>query len=174
MIKLSEEQSKKFWSRVDKSIGNGPNGDCWLWTGSTTSSGYGNLTLNKITYYAHRISLLLEKNIDPSFGEASHNCDNPPCVNPSHLTVSDHDFNMSEALKRRRMKHAYICGSFHHSTKLTDEIVKSIRDDRQRGVKQKNLANKWGVSVSTIKGIEHFRVWNNGSINEVRISTARE
>lgn len=75
----------KFWSRVDKSpahLG------CWLWTGYVTQSGYGQLTVNTIQFYAHRFAWLLRHGSLPdSQLELDHICRNRRCVNPEHLRV---------------------------------------------------------------------------------------
>jgi hypothetical protein len=34
------DKAHHFWEEVDKS------GECWLWTGATTSAGYGDLRIN--------------------------------------------------------------------------------------------------------------------------------
>lgn len=43
----------KFWPRVDMSGGRGA---CWLWTGSKSSTGYGNLKHKGRVFAAHRVS----------------------------------------------------------------------------------------------------------------------
>ena len=171
---MSDCQIKKFWARVERQVEpiRLDLTPCWEWSASKTTSGYGNTTINSRTYYAHRVALWLTKGIDPSEGEASHACDNRKCVNPDHLTVADHTFNMSEALDRGRMKHAFVCGNFHHASKLTEEDVAAIRTALAIGTSQGRLADRWNVSRSTIKDIKHWRTWRNRSTNEVRVSTA--
>lgn len=76
-----------FWSKVDKTPGFGPNGDCWEWQGATVR-GYGNLgwTVDgkTQTYLAHRVSYFIVTGKQPG-DVMCHECGNPTCVRPDHL-----------------------------------------------------------------------------------------
>lgn len=70
---------ERFWSRVDKS------GPCWLWTGSRTTAGYGNLGIEGQTHYAHRLAYALVVGPIPARRVLDHLCRVRHCVNPAHL-----------------------------------------------------------------------------------------
>jgi len=40
-----ETAMARFWAKVDKSPGFGPNGDCWRWTGRVEGHGYGEMKI---------------------------------------------------------------------------------------------------------------------------------
>jgi hypothetical protein len=69
--------------------------DCWLFTGSKNTDGYGQIWLKRnadlekpgkrpVAVLAHRLAFLARtgRNI---VEHASHRCDNPPCFNPDHI-----------------------------------------------------------------------------------------
>ncbi len=76
---LRPAQEARFWSKVDAE------GDCWLWTGALQSSGYGNLSLDKKWYVAHRVAYAILVGNPPSGVDLDHLCRNRRCVNPDHL-----------------------------------------------------------------------------------------
>lgn len=99
----------RFWKNIDKRLGFGPNGDCWLWTGYKIR-GYGGLALSEKTKngfpkseYAHRISYALNVGEVPKGKFVLHKCDFKPCVRPDHLFLGTHAINMLDAALKGRM-----------------------------------------------------------------------
>lgn len=80
--KLTTKQIDRFWARVDRS--GGPDA-CWPWLGYRAKSGHGRAVFGGTAVPAHRLALAL--GVGPFAEElfACHDCDNPPCCNPSHL-----------------------------------------------------------------------------------------
>lgn len=84
-----EDAAAHFWSQVDK---NGPIpdyrpdlGNCWDWTSSLNSSGYGSFMANSIRMGAHRFALVVEGIPLSDDQEPDHLCRRPSCVRASHL-----------------------------------------------------------------------------------------
>ena len=86
-----------------------PNSGCWLWMGSQAAHGYGMLSVNGKPCRAHRVSWEMYNGPIPDGLHILHKCDNPPCVNPSHLYAGTHKDNMRDRSERRR----------HHEMKKT-------------------------------------------------------
>lgn len=68
-----------FWAKVDKT------GDCWLWTASTGSNGYGQVRKDNRPAPAHRVAYELTIGPIPEGLDLDHLCRVPTCVNPKHL-----------------------------------------------------------------------------------------
>jgi hypothetical protein len=80
-------------------------GECWVWKGSHTNRGYGvvNWTrLGLIQVVAHRVVYEALVGSIPEGLELRHSCDNPSCVNPSHLLPGTHAENMKDMADRNR------------------------------------------------------------------------
>ena len=105
-----------FWKYVDKT--SNPNG-CWKWTGYTDPKGYGRFQIQKL-YFAHRFSMLLAgHNIEG--WHILHSCDNPPCVNPDHLSLGTHADNMRDMKNKGRLKMPT------PKRKISDDDIRIIR-----------------------------------------------
>lgn len=95
-------ESERFWSKVDR----GADSACWEWQGRRTRLGYGEFSTwrdgGRQRHYAHRYALT-DVGTDVSGKVVMHSCDNPPCVNPSHLTPGTQADNIHDAMSKGRM-----------------------------------------------------------------------
>lgn len=98
---VGDTPEKRFWSRVNKkSTVTG----CWIWQGYLMNKGYGSLSFKGKIWRAHRLSYYLTHNIIPTL-YVLHSCDNPKCVNPSHLREGTQKENIQEMYQKgRRLK----------------------------------------------------------------------
>lgn len=125
-----------FWSQVDR---RGPD-ECWLWTGRRHGFGYGLIGGNG---RAHRISWELANGREPGALEVCHSCDNPPCVNPSHLFLGTHADNMADRSRKLRVR----------ERQLTPEQVQEIRRVYRPWCRTNGggaLARRFGVSLHVV------------------------
>lgn len=93
------KQIEAFWIKVIK--GDDPQ-QCWGWVGSIDNDGYGQYC----GFLAHRIAYFLQSGEDPGAQNVLHACDNPPCVNGSHLFLGSQSDNMLDAVKKGRANRA--------------------------------------------------------------------
>ncbi len=70
---------------IRRNIEPSADGDCWLWTRSRSTDGYGWASLNNRTYQAHRLIYRLVVGEPPEGLVLDHLCRVRHCVNPSHL-----------------------------------------------------------------------------------------
>ncbi len=87
----------RFWHHVPDQ----PGMDCWEWVGCKDPKGYGRINVDRVGRLAHRISYALCIG-DPGDLFVCHACDNPPCVNPSHLSLGTNDDNRNDARNKGR------------------------------------------------------------------------
>lgn len=89
----------RFWEKVDKSGGNDA---CWAWAGRLDYYGYGQLDIDGKQERAHRLSWKLLVGDIPEDLWVLHKCDNPRCVNPSHLFLGDQKANVADMMAKGR------------------------------------------------------------------------
>ncbi len=133
--------------------------DCWVWNGAKTKDGYGIIGLRRKGKLAHRVSWEVHLGIIPNGMEVAHTCDNPPCINPSHLFLATHKDNMQDSIRKNRFVYPKPHhGIEHYAAKLTDEVVMEIRKDKRF---QKVIASEYGVSQTLISMIKLRKIWNH-------------
>ncbi len=135
---------------------------CWEWQKARNNFGYGTLTINGRTRYAHRLSYELNKGQIPAGLHVMHDCDNPACINPDHLSVGTRSKNMADchARGRSRIPSPRMRGEENGSAKLTARAVDDIRALLNSGRSQREIAQKFGVSQSAISGIKRGKTWS--------------
>lgn len=169
---------KWFWKWVNK---NGPIhpicGQCWVWTGATDKDGYGKVKHNREHLRTHRVAYQLVIGEIPDGMMVLHECDNPTCVEPSHLflgTVQDNNDDMNqkgrgkscpgdlngsrlhpERLSRGEKHGSLIAakcprGTTHYKSRFTKEDIRSIRARVAAGVTQAAIVIEYGSSPPVI------------------------
>lgn len=134
--------------------------ECWPWKGNTCATGYGIVwdTKRRKQVYAHRLAWEMENDAAiPEGAHVLHSCDNPPCVNPAHLSLGTHQENMRQKAERGRAPS--IAGESAPNSKLTATQVAEIRRMVAAGVSQRKTAAAFGVSQPTISYIVRGKAW---------------
>lgn len=144
----------RFFPRVAKSA------ECWNWQSGTDNDGYGLFmgeVLGVTFKRAHRFSWAYHNNqIIPDSMTVMHSCDNPRCVNPSHLSLGTQCENQKDKWRKGRgWTHK---GTSHWSTNLTEDQVREIRSSTET---QKSLGERFGMKQSSISAIVRRKSWRH-------------
>ena len=86
----------RFWAKVNKTEG------CWEWTAYKDRNGYGQLTIKRTGYYAHRAAWQFAKGPIPDGMSVDHTCHNPACVRIDHLRLVNHKQNQENRMTESR------------------------------------------------------------------------
>lgn len=89
-------QHSLFFSKVDTS------GECHIWTGAISDTGYGAFKLDGKLMGAHRAAWIIAHGPIPGKAEVCHSCDVRSCVNPAHLWLGAHEENMDDMVSKKR------------------------------------------------------------------------
>lgn len=142
----------RFWSKVEKTP------TCWLWRGLILSHGYGQISLGHPSspggkrWRTHRFSWELHHGPIPDGMMVCHQCDVPACVNPHHLFLGSQKLNVHDAARKGR-RNAF------GQQKLNADDVRVIRSQAERGIASKDIAQAFGVSPHTVRGIVRRETW---------------
>lgn len=145
---------ERFWSKVDKT--SSPSG-CWLWTAGKDEDGYGRFFHKTRTIGAHVVSRWWDTGRKPKLC-VMHSCDNPPCVNPAHLSEGTNRDNQLDA----KFKGRNPFGVTHGMTRLRPDDVRWIREHvHPGGVMIKEAAARFGVSNGAVQKIRSGINWRH-------------
>lgn len=152
----------RFWSKVNRTD------ECWVWTGAVYVNGYGAFVTwensKRRNWKAHRMAWILTNGPIPNGLRVCHHCDNPPCVRPTHLFLGTDADNLRDARNKGRrlpLRHrpGKARGERQHSAKLTAADVADIRRENHNGIRQVDLAVRFGVSQGTISAAVRRQTW---------------
>lgn len=86
-----------------------------------------------------------------------HLCHNPPCCNPAHLAIGTHADNARDREEAGRG----LIGARNHSTKLTEAQVIEIRRLRADGLKLREIAERFNVTLENVHYICTRQTWGH-------------
>jgi len=144
--------SDKFWAMVAVSSSDA----CWVWVGRRDKYGYGVFSVNGKQVGAHRVSWSLANGEIQDGMHILHRCNNPSCVNPSHLYAGTHRQNMDDMIAAGSKK-----GVKNGQAKLTDKDVVAIRKKCAAGSTMAEMSREYGMSFMAISNLVHMRSWKH-------------
>lgn len=154
----------RFWNKVKKD----KEDSCWIWQGSFRGE-YGAFKYNKKVIGAHVASYIFTNGVFDKKYYVCHSCDNPKCVNPSHLFLGTHSDNMKDAYQKNRLKvpigNRFKNGNIPINAKLDQQkvdTIKSLIEDRRssgKPLKLKIIAKVLDVSYQTVRDISAGRAY---------------
>lgn len=149
--------AERFWKKVAV----GRHCDCWEWLAFKNPKGYGMVKdADGDSRPAHRVAYRLAVGPIPDKMHVLHRCDNPSCVNPSHLFLGTNFDNVADRVAKGRS--GALRGEGSPVSKLTADQVSDIR--ARYGGKRGEiiaLATEFGVDRTNIAYILKRKTWRH-------------
>ena len=138
---------------------------CWEWN-ACISGGYGRFRSKNLPALAHRLSYIMTYGDIPEDLQVLHKCDNPSCVNPTHLFLGDNSDNVKDKVSKNRQYQ----GSNVHFSKLNEDDVKNILIGIYEGTytNSSQIESKFDISDSIVGQLILGKIWKS-TIREVEI-----
>lgn len=135
-----------------------PNSGCWIWLLASDVLGYGYYSVGKTSYRAHRLSYEIHKGQIPAGMVVKHDCDNPSCVNPDHLSVGSQHSNIADCIRRGRNTR----GEKVITALLSEKDVVEIRRAYDAGETQISIARRYpAVGRRAVSGAASRATWKH-------------
>ena len=149
--------------RLANALDDAQEGSCWEWKRTKNYYGYGTLTVNGKTIFAHRLAYQLGVGDIPTGLQVLHSCDNPSCINPQHLHLGTGSDNMKECYDRGRSKIKPVSfkGESNGSAKLSKKDVVVIKSLIAHGEKQHKVAAEFNISQAQVSNIVLGKGWSH-------------
>lgn len=108
------------------------------------------------SHRAHRVAYEIAHGVPPGDLLVRHNCDNPRCVCPEHLSLGTSKENMEDKVSRKRAP---------NGEQVTTSVLDwpQVRDIRKRyadgGITKAALAREYGVTPPAIRYVISGKTW---------------
>ena len=134
---------------------NGDLSPCVEWDGATDPNGYGRVRDRATgkTKLAHRWIWEQANGAIPNGLVVMHLCDNPPCINVSHLKLGTQQENMHDAFAKGRYGGRLKGGAENQNAKFDLVGIQDVLLLKRQGLSNRRIAILSGVSHTTINGI---------------------
>lgn len=144
----------RFEAKVDRSPGQGPKGECHLWT-ATTVKGYGwiHVGADLGRAYAHRVAWFLATGEWPTL-HVLHRCDTPGCVRFEHLFLGSQTDNIRDMHAKGRGGGGGVRGAGNGRARSVDAAAIQVAAGTQRAI-----AERFGTSERTVGRIKSGEHW---------------
>jgi hypothetical protein len=134
---------------------------CIEWPFRLDRFGYGEIVRLGVRK-AHRVVFTLAFGGIPEGMHVLHMCDNPGCVNPSHLFAGSHSENMEDMRRKGRAAAINNKGILHGKCKLTEDDVRDIRKSySEKSIPQGKIAKQYGISRQAVCDICRHVTWSH-------------
>jgi hypothetical protein len=105
---------------------------------------------------AHRVAYALTFPEWDGKQNVLHRCDNPSCVNPTHLFLGSQADNVTDMVAKGRAHD--VRGESNGNVKLTAKQVAAIRAEP---LLQRQIAKKYGIERSVVSRIRSHKLWRS-------------
>lgn len=126
---------------------------CRIWLG-TSNGAYGRILVDGKLHYVHRQAAFAAHGPIPEGLVVMHKCHTPLCTEPSHLAYGTQQENIDAKEQSGRTAR----GSRNGNSKLTDEMVRSIRADPRA---QHLVAEELGVHQTLVSLVKRRKIWGH-------------
>ncbi len=135
--------------------------------------GYGQFAVRRTVQLAHRVAWTISNGDIPLGLWVLHTCDIPNCVNPKHLYLGTALDNAED--RDSKFRRAPPSGSLNGNAAFTEAQVAAIRAEHgpinripgggtaTQGITCRQLAEKYGVALGTMKKIIYKQSWKHVS-----------
>lgn len=146
-----------------------PNTGCLLWLGSCMKSGYGEVTRGgRNGLYVHRLVWEHFHGPIPPGRFVCHRCDVRSCINDNpadtgHLFLGTPADNIHDAMSKNRLDVVSMQrhGEAHHNSRLTDDLVRSIRRRAAAGESNADIAADLKMTSTNIWYVVKRLAWKH-------------
>lgn len=137
--KIKEELVQYLLSRTIQ------HGECLFWVGALNSDGYPRFAYKgnsntKVHKFIHDVVY----GIDSAYQHVRHKCDNPICINPTHLEIGTMYDNVQDRVVRNRT----------YSKLSLKQVTEIRRLLSSKEYTQKEIGNMFGVNSRTVSNIK--------------------
>jgi hypothetical protein len=148
---MNVQEKLAAWSKRNEETG------CLEWTRAKSSAGYGQLRHQGKTVYAHRMSYEIETGENICGLMLCHKCDNPGCIEPTHLFPGTQALNMADCAIKGRTARNF--GSKSGKAKLTEEKAIAICIARNAGESAVDIGKRFNIDASVVSRIARGKAW---------------